>query len=436
MSYRAAAALAWSFAALSLVMFAASVALHLATLPVQPPPAWGTGGISVVLYVYLPFLAFPLVGALIASKRPTNPIGWICLAVGLLWMLSVTSGPYAVYGLRVATFGSVPFPTAISSLGESTGPTALALLGTYLILLFPSGRLPSRRWRPLAWFSGAVIVLNFVVGILAPVPLSDLRNVSNPFGLEGHPWVADARDAVGLLLPLCLLASAVSLVLRYRSSGGEVREQIKWIAFAASVVAVGVSAAVISGTLFASDAIGSTGLSRGNLLEDMVTLSFAGVPIAVGFAVLKYRLYDIEVVINRALIYGSLTATLVLVYVGGIVLLQRLFVALTGEKSTLAVVVSTLVIAALFNPLRRRIQGFIDRRFYRRKYDARKTLEAFSARLRDETDLDALSNDLVEVARETMQPAHVALWLRSSDGIGLRGKMRLPSQRSLDDGLP
>jgi hypothetical protein len=392
-------------------MFGISVALYLATLPVQPPSSWGTGGISAVLYAYLPFLFFPLVGVLIAIKQPTNLIGWICLAVGLLWMLGVMSSSYAVYGLRVATPSSLPFPAAIGSLGEGTGPTAVGLLGTYLILLFPDGKLPSRRWRPLAWLSGTVIVLYFIVGILAPGPLSDLRNVSNPFGLESHPWMADARDAVGLLLPLCMLASALSLVLRYRRSGREVREQIKWIAFAASVLAVTVSVAVTYGT-FTSDAIGGAGLSWGNILEDMITLSFAGVPIAVGFAVLKYRLYDIDVVINRTLVYGPLTATLVLFYVGGVVFLQYTFRLITGQGSQMAIVASTLAIAALFNPLRRRVQAFVDRRFYRRKYDAAKTLEAFSAKLRDETDLDMLNDELVGVVRDTMQPAHVSLWLR------------------------
>ena len=148
------------------------------------------------------------------------------------------------------------------------------------------------------------------------------------------------------------------------------------------------------------------------LLQDGSLVSFRAVPIAVGFAVLKYRLYDIDILINRPLVYGSLTATLVSLYFGGIVVLQRIFVLLTGQQSTLAVVASTLAIAALFVPLRRRVQGFVDRRFYRRKYDARKTLETFSLRLRDETDLEALNNDLVGVVKETMQPAHVSVWLR------------------------
>jgi cell shape-determining protein MreD len=196
-----------------------------------------------------------------------------------------------------------------------------------------------------------------------------------------------------------------------------VREQIKWIAFAASVVALGVSGAVVLGT-FAPDAAGGTHPLLIGLLEDAITLSFAGVPIAVGFAVLKYRLYNIDVIINRTLVYSALTAALVAVYFGGVAATEAVVRTLTGQEQQpqLAIVVSTLVIAALFNPLRRRIQSFMDRRFYRRKYDAAKTLEAFSAKLRDETDLDALSDDLVGVVRETMQPAHVSLWLRPDPG--------------------
>jgi hypothetical protein len=397
-------------------MFVANVALYIILPPsAQPPITWGTGGLSIVFVFMVPFLAFPLVGALIASRRPHNPIGWICLAVGLFWMLNIMSGGYGIYGL-LASPGSVPFPAAIGSQGEWMGPATVGLLGTYLILLFPDGRLPSARWRPLAWLSGTVLVLVSIANALAPGPLPDLGGVRNPFGLEGYPWRSGARDALNLLLSVCMLASVSSLVMRYRRSGGEVRQQIKWIAFAASVVALGVSGAVVLGTFAAGTAGGTHPLLIG-LLEDAITLSFAGVPIAVGFAVLKYRLYNIDVIINRTLVYGSLTATLVALYFGGIVVLQRFFVLLTGKQSTLAVVASTLLIAALFTPLRRRIQSYIDRRFYRRKYDARKTLEAFSAKLRDETDLEALSDDLVAIVRETMQPAHVSLWLRRSSRV-------------------
>jgi hypothetical protein len=210
-----------------------------------------------------------------------------------------------------------------------------------------------------------------------------------------------------------MLASALSLVLRYRRSGGEEREQIKWIALAASVVGLVYLIAMVSSLTYSGPWGGAgTPLWLG-LLQDGSLVSFTAVPIAVGFAVLKYRLYDIDLIINRTLVYGSLSATLIILYFGGIVVLQRIFVLLTGQQSTLAVVASTLAIAALFVPLRRRVQGFVDRRFYRRKYDARKTLETFSLRLRDETDLEALNNDLVSVVRETMQPSHVSVWLRS-----------------------
>jgi hypothetical protein len=187
-----------------------------------------------------------------------------------------------------------------------------------------------------------------------------------------------------------MLASALSLVLRYRRAGDEQREQIKWMAFAASVVGLLYLITMVSSLTF-SGTWGAAGTPLWlGLLQQAALVSFTAVPIAVGFAVLKYRLYDIDVVINRTLVYGSLTGVLALVYLGSVVMLQGLVRALTGQESTLAVVASTLDIAALFSPLRRRVQGFVDRRFYRRKYDARKSLEAFNSRLREETDLDAL----------------------------------------------
>ena len=211
---------------------------------------------------------------------------------------------------------------------------------------------------------------------------------------------------------MCKFASAVSLVLRYRRSEGEEREQIKWIAFAASVVGLLYLITMISSFTFSGPwGAAGTPLWLG-LLQQASLVSFTAVPMAVGFAVLKYRLYDIDLLINRALVYGSLTATLALIYFGGVVGLQYVFRALTAQGSTLAVVASTLAIAALFNPLRRRVQGFVDRRFYRRKYDAAKTLAAFNTRLREETDLDALGEDLVGVVKTTVQPEHVSLWLR------------------------
>jgi hypothetical protein len=210
-----------------------------------------------------------------------------------------------------------------------------------------------------------------------------------------------------------MLASALSLVLRFRRSSGEERQQIKWIAFAASIVVVVYVIAMIASFIFPSDSWSTAGSVWWlNLLTYAVLLSFTTIPIAVGFAVLKYRLYEIDLIINRALVYGSLTVLLGASYAGIVICVQYVLRAATGQDSTLAVVASTLAIAALFGPLRRRVQTFVDRRFYRRKYDAAKTLAAFSARLREQTDLDALGDAVVEVARDTMQPEHVSLWLR------------------------
>jgi hypothetical protein len=425
MSTRAASWLAWSLAAFSVALFVADVALYALARSAHVPISLGTRLTLIDLLVGVPVLTFPLVGALIASRRPHNPIGWICLASGLLFVLYSMINYYSMYGL--ARPGSVPFPVGIAALSQWLWVPAVWLLPIYLVLLFPNGRLLSRRWLPLAWISGVLIVLESIAEGLAPGPLSDMEALSygpvgevrNPFGLEGQPWVADAASVILILVLLCILASALSLILRYRRSGGEVRQQIKWIAFAASVVGL-ISVSLMSVSLielyFAPESWGTadTAPFLVELFFYVWLLSFAGVPVAVGFAVLKYRLYNIDVLINRTLVYSSLTVILALIYFGGVATTEGIFRTLTGQERQpqLAIVVSTLVIAALFNPLRRRIQGFIDRRFYRRKYDAAKTLEAFSTKLRDETDLDALSDDLVEVVRETMQPTHVSLWLR------------------------
>jgi MFS family permease len=405
MRARAISWLAWALAGLSVAMFSATMWLFFLSRSVHNPSVPGSDpSLSGQLGGAL-FLIFPLVGALISSRHPRNPVGWVLIADGLLWMLLGVSAYYGAYGL--AQSGSVPFPLAIASISNWLWAPAVGLFGTYLLLLFPDGRLPSRRWRPLAWLSGAVIFSLSAVGFLAPGRLVGLGGARNPFGLEGHPWVGDAFFVVIPLLPLCILAAAVSIVVRFRRSRGEERQQIKWVAFAASVM----------GSLFLVGIAWSLLSPPGSeLLDNAAAFSYTLVPIAVGVAILRYRLYEIDILINRALVYGSLTALLALVYAGGVVGLQAALRALSGQESTLAIVASTLAIAALFGPLRRRVQRFVDRRFYRSKYDAARTLDAFSVRLRDETRLDTLSEDLVGVVTRAVQPAHASLWLRPETG--------------------
>src|SRR5215217_5271501 len=227
------------------------------------------------------------------------------------WIASTYGDQYSAYGL--ATTGVVPFPAAVAALSQWLWVPPVGLLSIYLILLFPDGKFPSRRWRPLAWLAGVVMVLASVALTFSPGPLPDHPGVRNPFGLEGYPMVAQVLPGIIALLPICILASAVSLFWRYRHSGGEVRQQIKWVAFAASLVGVVYLCALVIGLIFAPEAnwAAASPPPLVDILLDAVLLTYAGVPIAVGFAVLKYRLYDIDVIINRTLVYGALTATLV-----------------------------------------------------------------------------------------------------------------------------
>jgi hypothetical protein len=252
----------------------------------------------------------------------------------------------------------------------------------------------------------AYILVGVILSAFSPgAYLGALGPIRNPLGIEGFTQFYKA--VVYTMSPVLFAAAALSLFIRLRRAVGVERQQLKWLAYAAGVFAVMVVLLIIS------IAIDTPRWYEwvANVIFIVVTPS---VPIAIGIAILRYRLYDIDLLINRTLVYGSLTAMLVAVYFGGVATTQAIFRALTGQEQQpqLAIVVSTLVIAALFNPLRRRIQSIIDRRFYRRKYDAVKTLEGFSAKLREETDLDALSREMVGVVGETMQPAHVSLWLR------------------------
>jgi hypothetical protein len=339
-------------------------------------------------------LGFAFVGALVASRHPENPIGWIFCGGAVAFSLSGLGEAYAVYTLFAE-------PGSLLGGGKTTAWFSVwvwVLGGVPLLilfpLLFPNGELLSRRWRIVAVAALAAIAFLVLGTMFAPGPMEDLPEIENPYGLGGVAGdVFDAFQAVGwLLLILSLIASATSLVLRFRRSHGIERQQIKWVA-AASVVLV------VSFLMW-------------EVWEGMAPLGILTMVVAAGIAILRYRLYDIDVVINRTLVYGALTATLALAYLGGVLLLQLALRPLT-ESSNLAIAGSTLGVAALFRPARARIQEVVDRRFYRRKYDAQRTLEAFSTRLRDQLDLGALHSELSAVVSETLQPAHVSLWLRA-----------------------
>jgi hypothetical protein len=354
-------------------------------------------------------LSFSVVGAIIASHRSGNPIGWLFLAVGFSQGLVSFANTYAEYAL-ITEPGSLPGGPVMSWLGQLAWFPGLSLMFTFALLLFPDGRLPSPLWRPVAWVSVVPLVL-FVLFAASLYRYRGRAFMENPNQFEPGGILGALVSVVFPLVLVCGLASVLSLVVRFRRSQGIERQQLKWFTYAA---------AVTLGGLVMNEAL-SLGIA-GNLLF----LPFIpSIPVAAGIAVLRYGLYEIDILINRTLVYGSLTVLLVAVYFGGVAATQAIFRALTGQEqqSQLAVVVSTLAIAALFNPLRRRIQAFIDRRFYRRRYDAAKTLEVFSAKLRDETDLDALHVELVGVVRQTMQPAHVSLWLRS-DTVSKKGEQK------------
>jgi hypothetical protein len=284
----------------------------------------------------------------------------------------------------------------------------------FAFLLFPDGRLPSPRWRAVAGLYVLVSCLSVAQFALAPGPLvgtgtQGLPPVTNPFGVEAVAGLSGPVGAVSLPLAVFTgLTPFAALFVRYRRTEEEEgRQQIKWVAYAVVLLTGAIIAVSIWPAL--------DGTVAGLLL---FLVGFLSIPTAIGIAILRHRLYDIDLLVNRTLVYAVLTAALALVYFGGVASLQFVLRPLAGGESQLAVVASTLVIAALFSPLRRRIQSFIDRRFYRKKYDAKETLADFSARLRDETDLEALSGDLVEVVQETMEPEHASLWLRPMTGPG------------------
>ena len=384
--------------------------------------AWGLAGLAVTLLVggfLVPMtvgafeltpvdllttaitIAFSAVGALIAKRHPGNAIGWIFLGVAVSSGLGGLTHGYVAFLLADGGSPGIVGQTAAVYAEVSWVPFVL-VPPTFLLLLFPDGHLPSHRWRPVAWAAVAGIAGTLATAWFVPGPLADFPNVSNPYGIDSS-LVGPSQGLAYLVLFAGVIGSAVSVVVRFRSSRREQRQQIKWLAVAGGVAAI----ALILSLVFYS--VLGDGVANGLIMVGVLT-----VPVAAGIGILRHRLYDIDIVINRTLVYGALTAILAGTYLISVLLLQMLLAPLTPSNS-LAVAVSTLAVAALFQPARRRIQAVVDRRFYRRKYDAARTLERFGAHLRDEIDLDALGDELKAVVSDTMQPAHVSFWLREPE---------------------
>lgn len=361
------------------------------------------------------FIAFSTVGALIIWHRPSNTVGWIFCVLGLGTAWTSFSAAFVQHALATHTDTSA-LVGLVDAFGNIVWPMNLGL-GILLLYLFPTGRLPSPRWRVLFWLTVIALLLDMLASGLTPGSLESNNRVPNPLGI---PAAADLLNAVSnishLVIIPCALAAVISIIVRYIQARDIQRQQIKW--FAVGVIAMAV---IITATSILVP-------QEGDLSNVAFGVAFAMIPIGAGIGILRYRLFDIDVIINRTLVYGSLTVVLAAVYIAGVVGVQNLINVVTGRalsgqqgsQSPVLIVITTLVVAALFQPLRRRIQQFIDRRFYRSRYDARKTLDMFGTSLRSEVELARLTDNLLETVERTMRPAHVSLWLRQPEGEGLR----------------
>jgi hypothetical protein len=386
--------IAWGLLAVFGAIFVAANALSAANGDFRTQP------LLEVAPLWLAFSAFMVVGALIVAHRPGNPIGWIFSAIALLAAGGGLAEGYGRYAYETRP-GSLPGAIVAAWFAWSSWYPTVTLAVVFTPLLFPTGRLLSPRWRPVAWLAGTVTAAIVALAVLQPTfVLESGRTVDNPIGVAAaaNPDESAAGAALTTVLMLSVLAAFASLTLRFRRSRGEERQQLKWFTYAAALVPF---------------------VALGDLLPEAVgNLLFAGLiaflPVAAGIAILRYRLYEIDRLINRTLVYGLLSALLAGVYGGVVLILGQGFGGMGGDPPSWAVAGATLAVAALFQPARRRIQAVVDRRFNRRKYDAARTVEVFSARLRDEVDLDTLSAEVLAVVDQTMQPTTASLWLRQA----------------------
>ena len=355
--------------------------------------------------VFVPFaLSYLIVGGLIASRHPENAIGWFLLAG--LFTLSVNEFMiwYVHLGLELQT-GSIPAVEVFAALTNAMEYIGYTLLLIFPFLLFPNGRLVSRRWLPILWLSWFAIIIEFLE-VFRPGPLDKFQEWDNPLGIE---QLAGYYEISGILIDLLMAAlfiiCLILLILRYRGATMVERQQIKWFAFAASIVFVGIIITLILRDI-------------PPFVEAVIGLSiYSSLVLAYAIAILRYNLWDIDLIIRRTLQYTMLTGLLALVYIGSILVLQTLVETITGDQSPIVIVISTLAIAALFNPLRHRIQNFIDRRFFRSKYDAAQTLARFASVARNEVDMETLIASMLAIVDETVHPIKISLWLKNYKDI-------------------
>jgi hypothetical protein len=364
------------------------------------PDQWGFRGYWILM---APVFATP--GLLIARRQPGNPIGWLLLLAAMVTGFTGFAQEYAAYSVFIA---ELPAAMALAWLSSWIWVLFAAPTLTLVPQLFPTGRPLSERWRPLVWASGLFVVMTFVVFGLRPGPLENATFIENPLAARGA--IAELRLMIATPITVGVfgltLASGVSIVLRFRRSRGVERQQLKWAALS------GVALVIAMGVIVATTPV-ATGTNTFKPAQVFMIFTFATFPVAIGIAMLRYRLYDVDLIINRAIVYGALTAALGVTYAASVVLLQTVLRPLTGG-SEIAVAASTLSVVALIQPLRRRIQAIVDRRFYRSRYDAARTLDAFASRLRDEVDLDRVRGDLLDAIGETVRPKHAAIWFRES----------------------
>jgi hypothetical protein len=387
----------WALAALSVVLWVGSAALWHA-IDVAHVPTPGREQVGLLVEISLAVLVFGVTGGLIALRRPENPIGWILAGAAFLITVKACTGIYVDYGHYV--HAGIPLWTLAAWLSNWSWIPAVGSYGTFLFLLFPTGRPPSRRWRWAGWLACAAITLAIVSVAFAPGKLDQFRYIENPLAAPGWLRGVIAAANVGFpLLPLSAAACVASIVARYRRAGPVERAQIKWVAFAGAFLVVGL--------------VIDVGFNRfDQVTAPLIFGPFAAIAIACMLAIQRYRLFEIDQIITRTLSYAIISATLAGMY--ALIALVPTAIFRTGHVPSGLVAGAVLVVAALFRPVRRRVQNAVDHRFNRRRYDAEQTIDAFSVRLRDQIDIDTLRTDLETLVHHTMEPRHVSLWLRES----------------------